>query len=326
VAAIDIVSVGELLIDFTQAGLSPAGMLMFERNPGGAVANVAVAGARLGLRTAFIGKVGGDMHGRFLRETLEGEGVDTRNLLTDTRCATTLAFVALGEGGEREFSFHRDGTADLRLRADELDGALLAGARILHAGTLSLTAQPARDATLRAVSEAKAAGAVISCDVNFRASLWESEDEFCLRSRELLRETDLLKVSIEEAITLTGQPDCRLAADALADEYGVAVVAVTLGERGSYVLTRRGGVMSPGLRTEAVDTSGAGDAFWAAFLYSFARSNLAPSELDPDAASSFARFANAAASLCVERRGAIPAMPRLDEVTSRLARHGGGAL
>ncbi|MDR1298892.1 MAG: carbohydrate kinase [Oscillospiraceae bacterium] len=314
----DITTLGELLIDFTEAGLSPSGMLMFERNPGGAVANVAAAGARFGLKTAFIGKVGGDMHGQFLKSTLARYGVDTRNLLTDGESFTTLAFVAIGEGGEREFSFYRRHSADLRLRADELDAQLLSGTKILHTGTLSLTAEPARSATLGAVLLAKRAGAVISCDVNYRASLWGSEAEFTARSRELLRETDLLKVSAEEAEALTGFSDYECAAASLLDEYGLYAAAVTLGERGAYILTRRGGVFAPAYYADAVDTSGAGDTFWSGFLYSFLRSGLSPGELDADLAAPFLKFANAAASVCVERRGAMPALPALDEVVTRL--------
>lgn len=319
-ASFDVTTIGELLIDFTEAGFSPSGMLMFERNPGGAVANVAVAGARFGLRTAFIGKVGDDMHGQFLRGVLKSEGVDTRSLLTDDEGFTTLAFVALGEGGEREFSFYRRHSADLRLREDELDGNLLTDTKILHAGTLSLTAEPSRGATLRAVRTARDAGAIISCDVNYRASLWDSADSFRARSRELLRYVDLLKTSAEEAEVLTGLRDCKRAAGALMDEYGFYAAAVTIGERGAYILTRRGGVYAPAYRVDAVDTSGAGDTFWSGFLYSFIRSKLAPGELDAETAGPFLRFANAAASVCVERRGAIPALPTLEEVAARLGR------
>ncbi|MDR0445802.1 MAG: carbohydrate kinase [Oscillospiraceae bacterium] len=316
----DITTLGELLIDFTEAGNSPSGMLMFERNPGGAVANVAAAGVRFGLKTAFIGKVGDDMHGQFLRNTLINSGVDTRNLLTDADSFTTLAFVALGEGGEREFSFYRRHSADLRLRAEELDETLLEDTKILHVGTLSLTSEPARGATLRAVAAAKAAGATISCDVNYRDTLWDGADKFRLRSRALLRETDLLKASIEEAEVLTGESDYRRAAAALMDEYNLCAVAVTLGERGAYALTRQGDALSPAFTAAAVDTSAAGDTFWSAFLYSLLTSGVAPTDLDGDTAAPFLTFANAAASVCVERRGAMPALPSLEEVKERMKR------
>jgi fructokinase len=316
----DITSLGELLIDFTQRGFSPSGMMLFERNPGGAVANVAVAGARFGLKTAFIGKVGADMHGQFLRGVLDDEGVDTSNLLTDVGSYTTLAFVSLGADGEREFSFYRRRSADLRLRAEEVDAALLTDTKILHVGTLSLTDEPARSAALHAVRTAKSAGAIISCDVNYRASLWESEDIFRARSRELLRDTDLLKVSHEEAELLTGETDHRRAAAALMREYGVYAAAVTLGRDGAYVLTRRGDSCAPAYRAAAVDASGAGDTFWSAFLYSFIRSGIPPEELDSGTVAKFLCFANAAASVCVERRGAIPSLPSKNEVAARMER------
>ncbi|MDR0863185.1 MAG: carbohydrate kinase [Oscillospiraceae bacterium] len=314
----DITTLGELLIDFTSVGNSATGMRLFEQNPGGAPANVAVAGARLGLNTAFIGKVGGDMHGAFLRSVLDREGVDTRGLITDAECRTTLAFVSLDESGEREFSFYRGGSADVRLTPDEVDAELIASSKILHIGTLSLTDEPARSATFRAIELAKRVGAIVSCDVNYRAQLWRSEAEFCGHTAELLRFADMVKVSEEEAALLTGCGDPQAAANALLDTYDLRVAAVTSGERGSYVLTRRGGVAVPAIETPAIDTTGAGDSYWAGFLYSFLQSGAALDELDAASAARFARFGSAAASVCVERHGAIPAVPTLGEVLARL--------
>ena len=300
----ELVCLGELLIDFTPAGTSPGGMALYERNPGGAPANVAVAAARLGLPAAFIGKVGADLHGRFLKGVLEKEGVDCRGLLLDPESPTTLAFVELLPGGERDFAFHRKGCGDTRLRPEELPEELIQGAKVLHIGTLSLTDEPACAATLRAVELAKEAGAVVSCDVNYRAPLWEAEGEFRAACAELLPHVDWLKVSEEEAALLTGKRDPESAAEALKKQYSLEHLAVTLGEKGALV----DGVFFPAFPARAVDTTGAGDSFWGAYLFALLRGLPEPG-----------RFACAAAACCVEKRGAIPAMPDRAEAEARLS-------
>jgi len=299
----ELVALGELLIDFTPCGTSESGMLRYERNPGGAPANVAAAAARLGLRAAFIGKVGDDLHGRFLRSTLEGLGIDVSGLRLDPDKPTTLAFVELKEGGERDFSFVRRGCGDTQLRPEEVPEALIRGAKVLHLGTLSLTDEPARSATMRAAAIAEEAGVPISCDVNYRAPLWPSEEAFRRACRELLPHVRMLKVSEDEALLLTGFRDPARAAEALRRDFGPMTVAVTLGEAGAWL----DGDLCPAFPARAVDATGAGDCFWACWL--FARLRGRPDSL---------RFACAGASLCVEQRGAIPAMPSLQAVEERL--------
>ena len=169
----DIVALGELLIDFTTCGKSANGMRLFEQNPGGAVCNVLSAMAKQGDKTAFIGKIGKDMHGAFLKQSIESVGIDTRGVIEADDVFTTLAFVELSDSGERSFSFARKPGADTCLRPDELDEALLKQTRVLHIGSLSLTNEPARSATIRAIELAKASGAMISYDPNYRAPLWE---------------------------------------------------------------------------------------------------------------------------------------------------------
>ena len=298
----ELVALGELLIDFTPCGLSETGSLRYERNPGGAPANVAVAAARLGLSAAFVGKVGDDIHGRFLRRTLEAEGVDLSGLVTDRETSTSLAFVELGPGGERDFSFVRRGCGDTRLRPEEIPAELIRNAKLLHLGTLSMTEEPARSATRWALALAGAAGVTVSCDVNYRAPLWDSERDFLLACDALLPRVQLLKVSLEEAALLTGLTEPEAAAGAIKSRWGVETVAVTLGAEGAWL---DGFCPAPSVR--ALDTTGAGDCFWAAWLYARLRQR-------PDALP----FACAAASLCVEKRGAIPAMPNLAEVEARL--------
>ena len=302
----ELVALGELLIDFTPCGLSEAGNLRYERNPGGAPANVAAAAARLGLSAAFIGKVGDDLHGRFLRRTLEAEGVDVSALVLDPGTSTSLAFVELGTDGERDFSFVRRGCGDTQLKPEEIPAALIQRAKVLHLGTLSMTEEPARSATAWALSLAEAAGVTVSCDVNYRAPLWDSEKAFLHACDALLPRVQLLKVSQEEAALLTGFSQPERAAEAIKSRWGVETVAVTLGAEGAWL-----DGFCPAFRVQAEDTTGAGDCFWAAWLYARLRQR-------PDALP----FACAAASLCVEKRGAIPAMPTLIEVETRLRQNG----
>ena len=312
-----IAALGELLIDFTESGVSQSGMRLFEQNPGGAVANVLAAMARLGEQTAFIGKVGDDMHGRFLKETLGNAGIDTTGLVMANDFFTTLAFVALSPNGERTFSFARKPGADTQLRSDELDCEMLTHTRVFHTGSLSLTQEPARSATYEAIDIAKAAGAVISYDPNYRASLWSGKDEAIQFMRSLIVTADIMKVSDEELPLLTGETDPSKAADVLQDQ-GVRIVAITLGADGAYIRVGKDSKLVPGFRAKAVDTTGAGDSFFGGFLYRFLASGKSLKEVTIDDAADYARFGNATASLCVERRGGIPAMPKLAEVLERL--------
>lgn len=311
-------ALGELLIDFTDAGTSAGGQRLFERNPGGAPANVLVALERLGHKTAFLGKVGQDMHGEFLRATLEEQGIDTTGLVTDPDAFTTLAFVALAPNGEREFSFARKPGADTRITADELARDVIASSRVFHVGSLSLTDEPARSATLAALACARKAGCVLSYDPNYRANLWPSVEAAMDQMRSVVPQMDLMKLSDEECELLTGEKDPAAAAASLL-ERGPKVVAVTLGAGGAYVRCAEGGAEVAGFPADAVDATGAGDSFWGGFLAAFCESGKTPAEVTLADAVSFARLGNAVASLCVRKRGAIPAMPTREEAEALLA-------
>ncbi len=313
----DILTLGEILIDFTSQGKNAEGQNIFAQNPGGAPANVAAAIARLGGRAAFAGKAGNDMHGRFLKETLERCNIDCRALKLVDDYFTTLAFVNLKEDGEREFSFARKHGADKMLKKDEVPLDLIAESKIFHFGSVSLTDEPSRSATLYAADEARKAGVTVAYDPNYRASLWDSEEKAIKEMRAAAGLADLIKISDEETALLTGENDCEKAADTLIKN-GATVAVVTLGKDGAYVKTKEGGKHIAGFRANAVDATGAGDAFWGGFLYELSKSDKKPNELTLDEAADFARFANAVASLCVEKHGAIPAMPSLDEVEKRI--------
>lgn len=314
----DVCALGEVLIDFTDAGVSAAGQKLFERNPGGAPANMLVALQRLGHQSAFVGKVGADMHGEFLRATLEEYGIDLRGLISDSAYFTTLAFVALDEHGDRSFSFARKPGADTRLTPDELDKALIGASKVFHIGSLSLTDEPARSATLTALEAAQTAGCVMSYDPNYRANLWASKEAAMTQMRAVVPYMDLVKMSDNECELLTGVSDPAEAAKRIVTAKA-SVCCVTLGADGALVATQEGVAQVGPFETKVVDTTGAGDSFWGGFLAAFLESGLAPKDIQLEDAKAMARMGNAVAALCVRKRGGIPSMPSREEVLELLA-------
>lgn len=310
----DITAVGEILIDLTQSGVNESGIPVFSANPGGAPANLAVAAARLGAKSAFIGKVGSDSFGTLLRDTLLQNQVDVSGLVTDPDSRTTLAVVALDKNGERNFSFYRDPSADVNLRTAEISVAQLKNTRFLHFGSVSLTTDPARSATLYAAEIAKENGAVISYDPNYRSSLWPDEATAVQWMRKPLALVDILKVSDEELPLLAGTDDLDQGSRILAD-MGITLVLVTLGARGAYYRFGSHTGHVPGVQVTVGDTNGAGDTFLGAVLAQLAKpenlSDLTAAQLEKIIAA-----ANKAAAITTSRHGAIPAMPTYEEVFS----------
>lgn len=315
----DIVALGELLIDFTSSGKSAIGMRLFEQNPGGAVCNVLSAMAKQGDATAFIGKIGDDMHGRFLKQSIESVGIDTRGLIEADDVFTTLAFVELSDTGERSFSFARKPGADTCLKPEELNESLLRNTRVLHIGSLSLTNEPARSATIRAIQIAKEAGALISYDPNYRAPLWSSVEEAKEQMRSLLPLVDVMKLSDEETALLTDREDPAEALRALNDA-GISCAVVTMGPKGAMAMLRGETAMAEPHDCIRVDTTGAGDAFWGGFLHSLLNYNAPLSALSLAQVQDSARFGNVVAAICCERRGALLSMPTSEEIRLRLAK------
>lgn len=307
----DVTALGEILIDMTYAGKSEQGQTLFEQNPGGAPANVLSAVSRLGGSCAFIGKVGSDMHGGFLIDVLRSEGICTEGVISDDKYFTTLAFVNLDKKGERSFSFARKPGADTQLCENEVSFDLIEQSSIFHVGSLSLTDEPARSATLRALKFAKEKGITISYDPNYRAMLWQSENKAIEGMRSILPYVDIIKISDEEIMLLTGFDNEVKASEALLKE-GIKTVIVTLGEKGALVRNRDGYVYSEAEKVNVVDTTGAGDAFMGGFLYCVTQSKK--DEFSLDEIKKFADFANRVAGFCVQRRGAICAMPRLEQL------------
>ena len=325
VSSPELVALGEVLIDFTQAGFSASGQALFERNAGGAPANVVVQAARLGMSAQFVGKVGADMHGDFLRRSLQERGVDVSSVVQDPGTFTTLAFVEVDpRTAERSFSFARKPGADTRLSPAEVPERVIRNCHVLHVGSLSLTDGPARAATLHAVSVARQAGVLVSYDPNYRASLWPSEHEAVEHMSALLSRADLVKINEDEALLLCGTSSPEVAAQYILDR-GAALVAVTLGSQGALVATQAESVLVPACPCQARDATGAGDSFWGALLFQLVHERGVRTAGDLAALSREAlcyagSFACAAASCCVERPGGIPAMPDMHEVFDWLAR------
>ena len=314
----DIVALGELLIDFTENGVSAQGNPLFEANPGGAPCNLLAMAAKLGDKCAFIGKVGDDIFGRQLRAALQEAGIDDTALLTDPDAPTTLAFVKNGPDGEREFTFLRENGADIRLRPEDLPEELLQSARIFHFGSLSLTHEGVRAATRRAVEIARASGALVSFDPNLRPALWDSLDQASEQIAWGLAQCDILKIADNEAVFMTGEDEPHEAALTLRRQYpNIRLLFLTRGAGGSSVYHESGSVYVPACRLgDAVDTTGAGDTFGGCVLHHVLLHGI--HRLNNDTLPRVLRYANAAAGLITQRKGALRSMPTREEILGLL--------
>ena len=316
----DVVALGELLVDFTQNGVSGQGNLLFEANPGGAPANVLAMLRKLGKRCAFIGKVGKDSFGDMLAKTVEEAGIDIRGLRRDADIPTTLAVVHTFPNGDRDFSFYRKPGADILLRADELDEALLKDCRIFHFGTLSLTDEPCKSATVKAYELAKAAGALISFDPNLRPPLWKSEADAKAAIEWGLARCDILKISDNEIEFMTGETDFDKGAAILKERFPqIRLLNVTAGGDGSFSYYGGKRVFVPACKLGGViETTGAGDTFCASVLNFVLEHGL--DELTEQDMTAMLRFANTAAYIVTTKKGAIRSMPEREQVEELLKR------
>ena len=324
----DVVALGELLIDFTEAGLSEQGNPLWEANPGGAPCNVLAMLQKLGRKTAFLGKVGKDVYGSQLRAVVSETGVDLRGLLDDPEVHTTLAVVHKLPNGDRDFSFYRNPGADMMLRAEELDDELLEGCRIFHFGTLSMTHEGVRAATKAAVAAAKAAGALISFDPNLRPPLWPTLELAKEQIEWGLGQCDVLKISDNEVEFLLPEavgaaigrqpeapaPDYVAGAKALLEKYpNIKLLNVTCGPDGAYSFCGGQRVFVPSFRLGGtIETTGAGDTFCACVLHDVLKNGVA--DRSEESLRAMLRFANAAAYLVTTKKGAIRSMPERAEV------------
>ena len=310
----DITAIGEILIDLTQTGKNGAGVPTFAANPGGAPANVAVAAARLGCSTAFIGKVGADSLGGYLRQVLEENGVDHSGLQVG-ESATTMAIVSIDETGERSFRFLRG--ADCEMVPEDVDEKMAQNSRILHFGSVSLTQGIARSATIFTARAAHRAGMLVSYDPNYRPALWRTKRDALEWMSLPLPLVDIIKLSEEELPLLTGSEDLEEGSRAL-EEQGIRLIMITLGAKGAFCRWQGESFTVPSVPAKVADTNGAGDTFMGAVLSRLCRRGEKPLEdLERGELEEILAFANRAASITCSRSGAIPAMPTLAEVEGK---------
>lgn len=310
---LDVVALGELLIDFAAKSTDAAGYPTMAANPGGAPGNFLAALNAYGKKTAFLGKVGQDAFGRLLLSTLEQAGIETKGIVTDSSVFTTLAFVTFDEHGDRSFSFARKPGADTQLRWEEIDTQLIDDAKVFHFGTLSLTDEPARTATQKAVAYAKSKGKLVSCDPNLRLPLWPSEDAAKEQILWSLRQADVVKISDNEVEFLWGcTPEAG--AEKLLEEFGVSLAMVTLGPDGCLLKTKSAAYRARCPKVHPIDTTGAGDIFGGSAMARLLELAKPPRELTADDLAYIGTFAATAASLSTEHSGGIPSIPNKDAV------------
>ncbi len=312
----DVIALGELLIDFTESGESEQGNLMLEVNPGGAPCNVLAMLNNLGKKVAFIGKVGQDIFGNLLKNTLDEVGISSEYLLMDQENRTTLAFVHTLPDGDREFSFYRNPGADMMLREDEVNPELLKDTKIFHFGTLSMTHDEVRQATKKAIACAKEAGAFISFDPNLREPLWKSLELAKEQMEYGFQQCDILKISDNEIQFVTGEEDYDKGILILQQKYHIPLILLTMGKDGSRAYYRDMRVEKRGFSVNAIETTGAGDTFCGCslgYLLEHDLKNLTEEELEE-----MLTFANAGAALITLKKGAIRSMPTKAEIQELL--------
>ena len=314
----DVVALGELLIDFTENGISSQGNPIFEANPGGAPCNVLAILQKLGKKTAFIGKVGNDIFGRQLIEVVKAVGIDVTNLVTDSKVSTTLAFVHTLAGGDREFSFIRDPGADMMLRKEEINADIVKSAKIFHFGTLSSTHEGVREATRYGVDIAKESGALISFDPNLRPPLWNSLEDARREIEYGLEKCDILKISDNEIEFMTGLTDYDKAVRELMEKYQIKLAFATLGKNGSRAYYGDIKAECGVFKVDTIETTGAGDTFCGSALNYILEHDI--NCLTENDLRELLTFANGAASLITTRRGALKVMPEEKEILELIGR------
>lgn len=314
----DVVAIGELLIDFTFKSADKDGYPTMEAHPGGAPANFLAALNQYGYKTAMLGKVGNDTFGKLLLGTLQKAGIETKGMIVSNDVFTTLAFVTLDEQGDREFSFARKPGADTQIRFEEVDLSLVDEAKVLHFGTLSLTDEPARTATYRLVEYAKSHGKLLTYDPNLRKPLWKSMGEAKEQMLLGLQYADVVKISDEEVEFLFGL-DPRTGAAYILENYPVKLVFVTCGANGCVFQNKTCSGHVPGLSgISVVDTTGAGDIFGGSAVSQILKYEKTPEELTTDELKKIVRFACTAAGLSTTKAGGISSVPTLETVLERM--------
>ena len=310
---IDVVALGELLIDFASRGTDANGYPLMQALPGGAPANFLAALTKYGRKAAFLGKVGDDTFGHLLVGTVKDADIEIRGIVVDPAVFTTLAFVTFDASGDRSFSFARKPGADTRLTWEEVDRTLIEEAKVFHFGTLSLTDEPVRTTTRKCVAYAREQGKLITCDPNLRKPLWRSEAEAKEQILWSLQQADVVKISDDEVDFLWSCTP-EEGADRLLREFGVSLAMVTLGPEGCLLKTAGASCRVAGPKVSAVDTTGAGDIFGGSAVYRLLELNKPIAELTEEDLRHIGSFASTAASLSTEQSGGIPSIPEKNAV------------
>lgn len=317
----DITALGELLIDFTENGVSQQGNVLLEANPGGAPCNVLAMLAKLGKKTAFIGKVGQDRFGSLLKEAIESVGIHAEGLIMDKEVHTTLAFVHTYPDGDRDFSFYRNPGADMMLKREEVPCDIIMNSRIFHFGSLSFTHAGVREASMYAIQCAKEAGALVSFDPNLREPLWNDLKDAKEAIGYGMACCDILKISDNELIFMTGETDYDKGAFILQEKYKIPLVCVTLGKEGSRAYYKGMKITGkPFVQENTIETTGAGDTFTGCMLDMVLEKGL--DCLTEGDIRRMLLFANAGASLVTTKRGALKVMPDREEIEELLEKIG----
>lgn len=313
----DVTAIGELLIDFTENGSSTQGNSLFEANPGGAPCNVLAMLSKLGYKTAFVGKVGNDMFGRQLKKAIEEVGIESRFLLMDETIHTTLAIVHTFEDGDRDFSFYRNPGADMMLTKDEVPEKLISSSRVLHFGTLSMTHEGVRAATKKAVQIARKSDCMVSFDPNLRPPLWENMEEAREQVIWGLKNCDILKISDNEIIWLTGKKDYTEGVKWIRDRYQIPLIFVSMGKEGSRAYYKGHVIeVKAFLNPHTIETTGAGDTFMGCVLGAVLDKGL--NDLTERDLYEMLEFSNSSASIVTTRKGALRVMPDKEEVLEHM--------
>ena len=313
----EVLCTGEFVIDFVSIELDkPIGECReFIKAAGGAPANVAVGLSILGIRTGFIGKVGRDDFGYFLRNILIEHSVDVEYLVLDRDIRTTLAFIATRSDGGKSILFYRNPGADMMLTADEIDIQYIKSAKILHFGSVSMSSGPSREATFHAIKTARKNNITTSFDPNLRMSLWESEHQAKTIVLEAVRFSDIVKCNMGELEILTGTQEWQKGADKFLD-MGAKLVVITDAEKGCYFHNSVVAGSVPAFNINPVDSLGAGDSFMASLLYQILQKNIVGNinKIAEEDLYEIVSFANAAGAIATLKRGAIPSLPGVGDI------------
>ena len=308
----DVTALGEMLIDFAVNGASDQGNQLFEACPGGAPCNVLAMLNKLERKTAFIGKVGEDQFGKLLKDTIDTLGIETKGLVLDKDVHTTLAFVHTFPDGDREFSFYRKPGADMTLGEDEVDYDLIRQSKVFHFGTLSMTDEPVKSATKKALEVAKEAGCLITFDPNLRPPLWDSLDDAKAQMEYGFERCDVLKISDNEIQFVSGMEDYDDGIHYLQEKYQIPLIFLTMGKEGSRAYYKDLRVEQPGFKVKAIETTGAGDTFCGCAINGVLTYGL--DGLDEEKLKEILTYANAGAALITMKKGAIRSMPEPENI------------